>query len=135
MAEESLGGDLQKLWYVANSEMAAVSKVYADACKSLQGLIDSTDDDKLGRAFPSWRAYEYELAYALFLTGSSVNATCQALNRAIDQYKFVDGKNGGELTKIGKELDDILNDPNKTDRDSIVSLKDSAKPPTDPKED
>lgn len=126
---KEFGGDLQKLWEVANCDLAAVSQVYTEVTKILQDMLDLNGDDTYGRAYPAWRAMEYEIHDALFHTGSSLNSVCNILNQAVAQYQYVDGDTGGELTEVGKLLEANLKNDSLFDPKTQVPLEDSAQPP------
>lgn len=102
------GGELNTLWRVANIHFSKIQTAYNDPIEQIHKVNGSPDDDKYGRCHPWWTTVACELERAMFSTVGSLFTTQLTLNRAIDAYTRVDGNNAKELTKLGEDMQAII---------------------------
>lgn len=114
------GGDLYKLWRVADIALPTVRTAYVEQLKEIHPMT-SADEQKFGRCHSWWAWVATDLELALFNTEGALAAGEGALNTAIRAYQYADGANAGELTKAGQKLDEIFNDPNRHNKNDELT--------------
>lgn len=126
------GGDLYRLWQVANIDFPTAAKFYVDKTNDVHEL-DFADTGKLGRCHHWWAHVATIYERVLNTTSENLVKTGEALNNAVDAYKYTDGDNAGKLTEAGSRLEEILGDADLHDPDT--ELTDGEKPGdlTDPR--
>ena len=102
------GGELNTLWRVANIHLPSIENAYTGPITEIHKVNGDPDDSKFGRCHPWWSTVACLLERSLFSTSGSLFRTQLALNRAIEAYTHVDGDNSKALTKVGEDLDNIL---------------------------
>lgn len=139
MNDKVTGGDLFKLWQVANVCLPRTAKTYTDASGGLGGTTGGTDggtqfsdteafqkSDSMsphgepgGRVFASWSALRDEMHLIMGTTAQNLLYAQEALNTAIAQYQEEDDSLAADLTN------NYLNNPEKHDKNDP-----SQNPPT-----
>ncbi|ADD43844.1 hypothetical protein [Stackebrandtia nassauensis] len=114
------GGDLYSLWRVANITLPIVERVYTKQANATHE-IDVPDDQKFGRCHPWWATICSELESALFGTSVTFRIAAQGINKAVDEYRYVDGDNAKGLNAVGEELNEILDNPNLHDKEDELT--------------
>jgi hypothetical protein len=102
------GGELNTLWRVANIHFPTIQNAYNDPLTEIHKVNGSPDDAKFGRCHPWWTTVACLLERAMFDTVGSLYTTQVALNRAIDAFAHEDGNTANALTKIGEDMENIL---------------------------
>lgn len=102
------GGDLFVLWHAAHHRLPEAKAVYDDTLATEKNELANGDEEKFGRPFSAWLRLLSANQYLMQRSSLSIEISCQALDQAIEQYKYVDGDNSKSLTKAGEDLNGLV---------------------------
>lgn len=105
---EVTGGDLEDLWKIANNYLPTVEGAYNKQINRMDDLANERDELIYGSLITLWSDVANMHLTCLNKTSESLNTTAKLINTAIDEFKYVDGKNAGELTQAGADLEQYL---------------------------
>lgn len=104
------GGDLHDLWRVANLLFPEAADAYFDVSKELHKVSGSRDEETLGKAGPWWSVLAQELEHALYYSAKSLTTASGVLNRAVNEFAYVDGASANSISEATEGLTDAGKD-------------------------
>jgi hypothetical protein len=112
-APDVSGDSLLTLWKVGRVGLPRIARVYRDA---LAGLAPADHPDGLGgEVVPLWMKVRAEFAFILTLCADRIEATGEAVRRAIAGYTGSDADGADPATAAGRELWRRIHDPLEVD--------------------
>lgn len=108
MTKPITGGDLYFLWKVGHQHLPKVGKIYENAVSVHKGKLSEGDEATFGTVYPAWLALLSATGFLMQRTVFSLETTTTALDKTIDQYRYVDGENAKGLTDAGKAFEEYV---------------------------